>query len=30
VLLAEDATGRGHTGRAFDREPRRGVFVALE
>jgi hypothetical protein len=30
VVLAEDTTGRGHIRRALDREPRRGVFVALE
>jgi len=30
VLLAEDTTGRGHSSRALDREPRRSIFVALD
>jgi len=30
ILLAEDATGRGHISRAADPEPRMSLFIALD
>ena len=30
IVLAEDLTGRGHSSRAVDGQPRRSVFVTLD
>jgi hypothetical protein len=30
ILLVEDTTGRGHTSRAVEGQPRRSIFVTLE